>query len=229
MLNAPEKFVSIMHHDFIWPYAKSPKPPSPPMDTTGIQPYLLRPDPEDCKCDIHGFEAGKTRYRQLADKERRLVDELTKVNCEMTDLTSSMLGGDCDMEEAMKSIYKTDYEKRGLPVTRYRSLMAAIDSPVGSPITPAIIDLKDAYRDPTRFRSSAMESLTIQPVKTRHLLNDKRVPGTCSFWTEQFTGCSEYMDTISKMGLTNMKNQQRYLAPLPVLRKIGVCNSSIKN
>lgn len=52
--------------------------------------------------------------------------------------------------------------------------MAAIDSPVGSPITPAIIDLKDAYRDPTRFRSSAMESLIIQPVKMINLLNDKQ-------------------------------------------------------
>lgn len=51
--------------------------------------------------------------------------------------------------------------------------MAAIDSPVELPITPVIIDLKDAYRDPTRFKSSAMESLTIQPIKTTYSLNDK--------------------------------------------------------
>lgn len=130
----------------------------------------------------------------------------------MTDLTSSMLDSGCDMEETIKSIYKTDYEKRGnsvlhtfneyqwkkfeeksvllslssylllryqiiflgLSVTQYRPLMAAIDSPVGLPITPAIINLKDAYRDPTRFRSSAMEGLTIQPVKTINRLNDKQ-------------------------------------------------------
>lgn len=131
----------------------------------------------------------------------------------MTDLTSSMLDSVRDMEGTMKSIYKTDYEKRGefvilhtfeeiiskkkfeeesallsptsylllwyriifpgLPVTRYRPLMAAIDSPVELPITPVIIDLKDAYRDPTRFKSSAMESLTIQPIKTTYPLNDK--------------------------------------------------------
>lgn len=54
--------------------------------------------------------------------------------------------------------------------------MAAIDSPVRSPIiTPStIIDLKNPYRDPTTFRSSAMESLTIQPVKTINLSNDKQ-------------------------------------------------------
>lgn len=55
------------------------------------------------------------------------------------------------------------------------------------------------------------------------------VPETCSFWNELFTGCSEYMDTISKMGLTNMKNQQRYLTPFPVSRKLDDCNSLIKD
>lgn len=48
----------------------------------------------------------------------------------------------------------------GLPVTEYRSLMAAVDRP----ITPAVIELKDAYRDPIKFRYSAMKS-PIQPVK----------------------------------------------------------------
>lgn len=52
--------------------------------------------------------------------------------------------------------------------------MAAVDSLVESPITSKIIDLKNAYRDPTTFRSSAMENLTIQPVKMINLLNDKQ-------------------------------------------------------
>jgi len=38
--------------------------------------------------------------------------------------------------------------------------MAAVDRP----ITPAVIELKDAYRDPIKFRYSAMKS-PIQPVK----------------------------------------------------------------
>lgn len=52
--------------------------------------------------------------------------------------------------------------------------MAAVDSPIGLPITSAIFDLKDAYRDRTRFRGSAMENLMMQPVKTIKLLNDKQ-------------------------------------------------------
>jgi len=31
------------------------------MDTCA-QLYLPRPDPEDCKCDVHGLENKKTRY-----------------------------------------------------------------------------------------------------------------------------------------------------------------------
>ncbi|XP_011162526.2 uncharacterized protein LOC105197722 [Solenopsis invicta] len=168
MSNSPEIFVSTMHRDFNWPYAKPPKPPSPPMDTIGVQPYLLKSDPEDCKCDVHGLKTGKARYRQLANKERRLYDELIKVNREMTELISSMLDSGCDVEETMKSVYKTDYEKRGLPVTQYRPLMAAIDSPLGLPITSTIINLKDARKDPTKFKTSAIEpnSSTCQDDKT---------------------------------------------------------------
>lgn len=41
----------------------------------------------------------------------------------------------------------------------------------------------------------------------------------CSFWDMPFAGCSEYKDTISRMGLSNMKNQQQYLKPLLPSRK----------
>lgn len=61
-----------------------------------------------------------------------------------------------------------------LPITQYRPLIAAVDSPVGSPITSTIIDFKNAYRDPITFRSSTIESLTIQPIKMIQLLNDKQ-------------------------------------------------------
>lgn len=42
--------------------------------------------------------------------------------------------------------------------------MAAMDKP----ITPAVIDLKDAYRDPVKFKYSDME--TIPPAKKIDLL-----------------------------------------------------------
>jgi len=48
----------------------------------------------------------------------------------------------------------------------------------------------------------------------------------CPFWDKPFAGSSEYKDTISKVGLTNMKNQQRYLEPLIPSRKFGDCNLS---
>ncbi|XP_050464923.1 uncharacterized protein LOC126858556 isoform X1 [Cataglyphis hispanica] len=206
MSNAPEIFLSTTKQDFSWSNAKSLGPPPPPMD----QLYLPRPDPEDCRCDVHSLENKKARYKQLANKERRLRDELVKVDHEMVQLTSSMLDTR-DMDEAMKSIYKTDYKKRGLPITEYRPLLAALDAP----ITPISIDLKDAYRDPIRFRYSAMDSSTTQPAKTI-----EKVSEICSFWDMPFAGCSEYKDTISRMGLSNMKNQQQYLKPLLPARKL---------
>lgn len=48
----------------------------------------------------------------MANKEHRLRNELAKVNREMIDLTSLMLST-CNVDETMKSVYKTAYEKRG--------------------------------------------------------------------------------------------------------------------
>lgn len=51
------------------------------------------------------------------------------------------------------------------------------------------------------------------------------VSETASFWDKPFTGSSEYVDKISKLGLSNMRNQQQYLKPLlPIPRKLGDCN-----
>lgn len=50
------------------------------------------------------------------------------------------------------------------------------------------------------------------------------VPELFSVWETPFTGRSEYMDTFSKMGLSNMKNQQQYLEPQPSSRRrLGDC------
>ncbi|KAH0956691.1 hypothetical protein HN011_007413 [Eciton burchellii] len=186
--------------------------------------YLTKSDPEECECDAHGIEFRKTKYKQLADKECRLYDELRRVNSRMINLTSLMLST-CDVEETMKSVYETDYEKRGLSRAKYRPLMVAIDSSVRSPIAPAIISLKNVYKDPSRFRYSAMdmECPTIEPAKT---MADLKVSEACSLWDEPFIACSEYMDTISRMGLSYMKNQQRYLKPLVPSRNFSDCSSS---
>ncbi|XP_076760076.1 uncharacterized protein LOC143428817 [Xylocopa sonorina] len=223
MSTALQNFVTITHHDFNWPYPVPlvAKPAQPPM-STGIRLYTPRIDPEDCPCDEHGHQSNKNRYKYLADKEREFLDQLSKVNREMTNLATAMLDSDCEpMDETMKSIYKTDYAKRGLPIKEYRQLKAAVDSPYCSPFPPEFTELKDGYRDPTRFRFTAIERPHIQPAKPISLLG---VPESFSLWETPFTGRSEYMDTISKMGLSNMRNRQQYLEPLPSSRRrLGDC------
>ncbi|XP_032675667.1 uncharacterized protein LOC116846224 [Odontomachus brunneus] len=179
--------------------------------------YLSRSDLEDCKCDAHSFEYKKIRYKRLADKERGSC----KVNHEKISLTSSTLDivpfDYFDTNKAMKSVYKTDYGKK-----EYSPLMTATDSQIERSVIPATTNWKDVYRDPIRFRYSAMETPTIQPAKT---MSDLKVPETASFWYEPFTSSSEYTDKISKLGLSNMRNQQRFLKPLhPIKRKLSSCN-----
>ncbi|XP_017890968.1 uncharacterized protein LOC108631507 [Ceratina calcarata] len=218
-----ENFVTLTHRDFNWPYPVPlvAKPAQPPM-STGIRLYTPRIDPKDCPCDEHGHESNRNRYKYLAEKERHFLDQLTMVNQEMTNLSTAMLDSNCEsMDETMMSIFKTDYAKRGLPIKEYRQLQAAVDSPYCSPFPPEATEIKQGYRDPTRFRYTAIERPTIQPAKKLTLYE---VPESFSLWETPFTGRSEYMDTISKMGLSNMKNRQQYLEPLPSSRRrFGDC------
>ncbi|XP_076675763.1 uncharacterized protein LOC143372953 [Andrena cerasifolii] len=223
MATALENFVTITHRDFNWPYAVPliAKPAQPPM-SAGIPLYTPRIDPEDCPCDEHAHQGSKNRYKYLAEKERQLYDQLVNVNQEMTNLATAILDSNCEpMDETMKTFYKTDYGKRGLPISEYRQLVAAVDSPYCSPIEEEVAELKNGYRDPTRFRYTAIERPHIHPAKTINLL---QVPESFSLWGEPFTGRSEYMDTFSKMGLRNMKNRQQHLEPLPSSRRrFGDC------
>ncbi|XP_076237230.1 uncharacterized protein LOC143180999 [Calliopsis andreniformis] len=218
MTTALENFVTVSHGDYNWPYPVPliAKPAQPPMDT-GIRLYTPRIDPEDCPCDEHGQRSDRNRYKYLADKERQIFDQLVNVNRELTNLASAMLDSGCaPIDETMKTIYKVDYGKRGLPIDDYRQLIAAVDSPYCSPFPEEVIELKKGYRDPTRFRFSAIERPHIHPPKKIHMF---QVPESFSMWGDPFTGRSEYMDTISKMGLSNMKNRQQYLEPIPSSRR----------
>ncbi|XP_029031915.1 uncharacterized protein LOC114870884 [Osmia bicornis bicornis] len=223
MTTALENFISNTQNDFKWPYPIPliAKPAQPPMNT-GTRLYMPRTDPEDCKCDVHGHQINKNNYKYLAEKERQIYDQLMKVNRKMTNLTTALLDSNCEsMEETMKSVYQTDYSRRGLPISGYRKLMAAVDSPYCSPIPTEVTELKEGYRDPTRFRYTAIERPHIQPAKTINLL---QVPECFSLWNTPMSERSEYMDNISKMGLSNMKNRQQYLEPLPSSRKrFGDC------
>ncbi|XP_076376821.1 uncharacterized protein LOC143259253 [Megalopta genalis] len=223
MAAAQQNFGTVTHDEFKWPYAVPlvAKPAQPPM-STGIRIFSPRIDPEDCPCDVHGHEKNKNRYKYLADKERQIVKELVNVKTEMTNLASALLDSNCEQaDDIMKSVYKTDYSKRGLPIQDYRQLAAAVDSPYCSPIATEVMEIKEGYRDHRNFRHTAIERPHIQPVKKFTLCE---VPEIFSIWEEPFTSRSEYMDTISKIGLSNMKNRQQYLEPIPSSRRrFGDC------
>ncbi|KAI4492081.1 hypothetical protein M0802_010089 [Mischocyttarus mexicanus] len=119
-----DTFTTITQKDFTWPNPKPllAKPSQPPMNT-GIRLYLHRPKEEDCKCDVHGFQTDKNRYIQLANKERKLKDELIAVNHEMANLTTTLLDSSCESDnETMKSLYEIDYQKRDPTRFRYSAI-----------------------------------------------------------------------------------------------------------
>ncbi|XP_078049316.1 uncharacterized protein LOC144476365 [Augochlora pura] len=218
MAATQQNFATITHDEFKWPYAIPlvAKPAQPPM-STGIRLFSPRIDPEECPCDVHGHEKNKNRYKYLADKERQIVNELVNVKTEMTNLASALLDSNCEQtDDVMKSVYETDYSKRGLPIQDYRQLVAAVDSPYCSPFPTEVMEIKGGYRDHKNFRHTAIERPHIHPVKKFTLYE---VPETFSKWEEPFTSRSEYMDTFSKIGLSNMKNRQQYLEPIPSSRR----------
>lgn len=51
--------------------------------------------------------------------------------------------------------------------------MAAVDSPYCSPIQEEVTGIKDGYKDPTRFRYSAIERPHIQPATKITMLQGK--------------------------------------------------------
>lgn len=136
-----------------------------------------------CHCDAHLYDPQMTRYKKLADKEKLLHDELSELNQQMAELTSSILEHECDtIDEKMQTIYQTDYIKRGrcitelqcnlylfinyiigLNLTQYRTLMPAVESPVGIPVRSQSIGLGKGYRDPTMFRYSCFNKPMIHP------------------------------------------------------------------
>ncbi|XP_014296118.1 uncharacterized protein LOC106693362 [Microplitis demolitor] len=210
-------FSTTNSNDFRWPYQRPllAIPSQPPrFINKNSNLYQPRIDPDECKCNYHNIETDLTRYKKLLGIEHHLCNNVVKVNREITKLVSSMLENSENDDQVMKSVYQIAHQK-GKP-TDYRSLMAAADSPVGFPIEPEVFELKEAYRDPTRFRFSNKEIPSIQPAKP---IDFKRVPETFDMWNKPFIGRSEYMDTISKLGSSNLKHYKQYLEPCPSSRR----------
>ncbi|XP_043278915.1 uncharacterized protein [Venturia canescens] len=217
MAHLRDTFTSVSHSHFTWPY---PMPvlvkPSQPPRRTGNRLYEKISAPDDCDCEAQDFQRDIARYKQLAEKERQMQNEVYQMNCEMSDLVSSLVDKYNLDDAVMKSVYQIDYEKRGIPIAKYRPLMAAVDSPVGSPIQPVVTELRDGCREPSRFRYSAIERPTIQPATP---VNFQRIPESCFTWEEPVMGQSEYVNGTSKLADINMKSRQQYLEPRPSSRR----------
>lgn len=169
----------------------------------------------------------------------------------MAELTSSILEHECDtIDEKMQTIYQTDYIKRGkkplyiitfpnqlflgLNLTQYRTLMPAVESPVGIPVKSQSIGLGKGYRDPTMFRYSCFNKPMIHPPPPISFATSKIIlfrltnfliqtfflaPCLIHDWFKPQIGISEYQDTFSKTGLSIMKSRQQYAEPLPSSRR----------
>ncbi|KAH0550731.1 uncharacterized protein LOC123261311 [Cotesia glomerata] len=206
-------FTTTNSNAFKWPYQRPllAIPSQPPENIyRNSNLYLPRIDPDECKCNYHKIDTELTRYKELMGIEHHLCNNVVKVNREITKLVSSMLENSKNDEQVMKSVYQIAHQRKDAPLTDYRSLMAAVDAPVGFPIEPDTLELREAYRDPTTFRYSSHDTPAIQPAEQ---INFKRVPEVFNMWNKPFTGRSEYMDTISKLGLSNLKHYQQHLEP----------------
>lgn len=214
-----DTFVSITKNDFKWPYSKplTARPSQPPVRTKPNNCYVAKLVEPYCHCDAHLYAPEMGRYKTLAEKEKMLYKELDELNQQMAALSGEILDHPCDTDdEKMETIYQSDYIKRGLPLVQYRKLMPAIDSPTGVPIKGEQLGIKSAYRDPTRFRLTA---IPVPHVDVCPRIYFDRVLTALDEWFAPRTGMSEYQDTISKMGMSIIKSRQQYMEPLPSTRR----------
>ncbi|XP_019754364.2 uncharacterized protein LOC109533471 [Dendroctonus ponderosae] len=214
-----DTFLSTNKENYKWSYPKPlvPSPSQPPIKTKPNNCYVAKLVEPYCHCDYHLYEPEMGRYMKLAEKEKALYEELDILKKRMAVLVSDILDHPCDTDdEKMKTVYETDYVKRGLNLVQYRKLMPAIDSPVGIPVKSETIGIGRGYRDPTRFRYSEIQKPFIDVcspvsfVRTATLVDE---------WFAPRTGNTEYQDSYSKMGLNILKSSQQYAEPLPSSRR----------
>lgn len=77
-----------------------------------------------------------------------------------TKLTTSR---EVDIQSETGSGFNQDDVISGLNLTQYRTLMPAVESPVGVPVKSQSIGLGKGYRDPTMFRYSCFNRPRIDP------------------------------------------------------------------
>ncbi|KAL0278707.1 UNVERIFIED_CONTAM: hypothetical protein PYX00_000452 [Menopon gallinae] len=205
-------------NDFVWPY---PKPlreitEEPPLETKEKNYYLPRIPPQDCGCYAHGCEVSK--YRELAEKKAVLTKHIELLDQQMTAITNDMLDSPCGVsDETMKTIYQTDFEKRGWPFTSYRKLMAETDCELcPPPVYRQVLGLKNGYRDFNSFRLVPHPLPGIDPAKP---ITFSKTPDNMRYYWTNWPGRTEYQDTYSRQGFAAFKAAQNYREPLPTTRR----------
>ncbi|XP_018579037.1 uncharacterized protein LOC108917082 [Anoplophora glabripennis] len=214
-----DTFLTTTRQEYKWPYAKPivAGPSQPPITTKPNNHYVAQLVEPYCHCDAHLYEPEMGRYKKLANKEKRLYQELDELNKEMATLAGGIIDHPCDNDDIkMETIYQTDYIKRGLPLASYRKLMPAIDSPTGVPVKGETVGLGSGYRDPTKFRYSAF---TKPMVNVCPQVTFTRTPTLVDEWFAPRTGTTEYHDNISNMAMNILKSTQQYAEPLPSSRR----------
>ncbi|KAK6630167.1 hypothetical protein RUM43_004984 [Polyplax serrata] len=211
-------FESQTARDFVWPYEKPlvEVADEPPYETKGKDFYLPRIPPEDCGCYAHACE--RSKYRELAEKKADIQKNIELIEQQMTAITNDMLDSPCGVtDEAMKTIYETDFLRRGWPFTKYRTLLAETDCKLcPPPMYKQVIGLKNGYRDPTTFRLVPHVLPGTDPAKP---ISFSKTPESLNYYWKVWPGRSEYQDTYSKQGRGIMISAQQFLEPMPSTRR----------
>ncbi|XP_054269531.1 uncharacterized protein LOC128990905 [Macrosteles quadrilineatus] len=189
--------------------------PSPPPEVTKPPGALeVRPAAGVCTCDRHDWNIHFDRAKHLRNTEDCLMEKLLHVRKERKLLDNAILHHPCgDMDEKMKTMYQISYEGKGSHHVPYRSLQVDRFDPVAVPVPMIKTGFTNGYRDPNSFRYNAIEKSQV--------FSPRPIEFTAEpvYEISRFIGRSEYQDTYSKMGLSNMLAMQQYREPLPSSRR----------
>lgn len=120
------------------------------------------------------------------------------------------------MLEFKKSFINIIYST-AFPVSSYRKIMAAAQSPVPIPVDSHKLGVLRCYKDPTHFTDKPPTSRpTIHPPPPIHT---GVMPESVIKWSTSYPGRTEYMDCYSATAKACWRSMQRYKEPLPSSRR----------
>ncbi|XP_049878536.1 uncharacterized protein LOC126375578 [Pectinophora gossypiella] len=212
-------FGTTQHNDFQWPFPKPivGRPCEPPSPNQSPPP---RPPPvvPYCHCDVHSYSPRVEQYKQLLEKEQKLCQDYAQLRKTMVDVTNDILDHPCDdLDSKMLTMYQATYKKRSFPITDYRAIVAAAQSPVAIPMESHRLGMLMCYKDPTNFTEKPpVVRPTIHPPRPVHTGVS---PTALTTYFTEYPGRTEYMDTYSAAAKACWLSMQRYKEPMPSTRR----------